>query len=334
MKHDATQLARSPLLLLELARRRGLDRDELMHEAGLTIDDLADPDCRIPVAVMRKLWLAVMKRDDDPTLGLQIGAIAEARRLGLVGYVMLFSADLHQALTDLSRYSKLLSDAIQFHVQPAGETVALRVVLRSYMLALRHPLTATLSVVLSVSREITGEALVPTKVLLPLPRPQCEADFLSEFGPGLRFESNVAEMHFTPQQMRLPVVSRDPSLGGYLDELADAKLRELGEDEAHLIDRVRRQIWATLQHGKPSLNDTAARLNMSPRTLQRRLGELGTSFKNVLEELRRELSDELRAGQGYGASEVAFLLGYSEPSAYQRATRRWRRLAQDQQRAS
>lgn len=75
-------------------------------------------------------------------------------------------------------------------------------------------------------------------------------------------------------------------------------------------------------------------MGMSARTLQRRLGEHGTSFSIVLEQLRRELSDELRLNRGFATSEVAFLLGYSEPSAYQRAVRRWRSSNTDNKKAS
>ena len=123
--------------------------------------------------------------------------------------------------------------------------------------------------------------------------------------------------------MRLPSRSADSDLGGYLDEFAEEKLRGLSERGTEFIDRVRRGIWANLQNGRPSLYRTATGIGMSPRTMQRRLAEHGTSFSNVLDELRKEISNELRKNRGFAASDVAFLLGYSEPSAYARAVRRW-----------
>ena len=79
-----------------------------------------------------------------------------------------------------------------------------------------------------------------------------------------------------------------------------------------------------LRNGKPTLTEVADHLGMSPRTLQRRLNDHNTSFSEMLDALRRELSADFRENRGLSAAEVAFLLGYSEPSAYQRAVRRWR----------
>jgi AraC-like DNA-binding protein len=323
-QHDATQIARSPLLLLSYAQQHGLNRDELMREASLTAGDLADPDSRLPVTSMRNLWRAVIARDSDPQLGLKVGQTVTAKRMGLVGYVMNFSDDLLNALLNLSRYGRLISDAAQYRIVRTGDCISVRAAVRPYMTALRHPIDAALTCVLTVAREITQADLALREVRLPLPSPDSVEPYHTVFGGTVVFDSPEAEMIFTTQQMATPIVARDDLLSDYLEELAESKLKALGEPGSDLTDRVRRGIWSTLQNGKPSLYRTAASLGMSARTLQRHLGEHGTSFSIVLEQLRRELSEELRENKGFAASEVAFLLGYSEPSAYQRALRRWR----------
>jgi AraC-like DNA-binding protein len=286
--------------------------------------DLADPDSRIPVSAMHKLWRAVVARNDDPALGLKVGRTITAKRLGLVGYVMNFSNDLLDALSNLSRYGRLISDAVQFRVARAGDNVSVHLTVHPYMIALRHPIDMALAAVLTIARGITQSDIVPQQVRLPSPPPDDEAPYRAVFGPSVSFGSHEAEMVFTTEQMATPIVARDESLSGYLDELAESKLKALGDLDSDLTARVRRGIWTTLQNGKPSLYRTATSLGMSARTLQRRLGEHGTSFSIVLEQLRRDLAQELHEDKGFADSEVAFLLGYSEPSAYQRAVRRWR----------
>ena len=88
--------------------------------------------------------------------------------------------------------------------------------------------------------------------------------------------------------------------------------------------KLRRTLWSALPGGRPNLWRTAADMGISPRTLQRRLGEEHSSFSIVLDELRRDLSDELLSDRQLSVAQVAFLLGYSEPSAFRRAYRRWR----------
>ena len=131
---------------------------------------------------------------------------------------------------------------------------------------------------------------------------------------------------FSEEQMRLPTLNPDSTLHAYLIELADSKLAELGDFSDDLVDRVRREIWKSLPNRRPDLNLIARQMSMSARTLQRRLSEAGTSFSLILEDLRRELSAELRTNRGFAAADVAFMLGYSESSAYQRAARRWRQM--------
>jgi AraC-like DNA-binding protein len=118
------------------------------------------------------------------------------------------------------------------------------------------------------------------------------------------------------------VSTADDTLVGYLDRLADESLESLGTEES-ILKKVRRALWTELSEGQPSVKRIAAALNMSVRTLQRRLREDDTSFVEVLDEFRREMATGLLRNRELAIYEVAFLLGYSEPSTFHRAFRRW-----------
>lgn len=324
-RQDSTVLARNPLLFLEYALSHGLQDKELMRSVGLTDSDLSDPDSRIPLATMRKLWGTVIAHTNDPLLGLNVGRSLQVRRMGLVGYAMYFSTDLRGALHQLARYGRIVSEAVQFRLDETAEEAVLQCITHPFMITLRHPIEAAMALVVTAARELTQEDVVPVSVRLPLPHPTSTAPYELLFGTNVSFECPAAEMTFAPRQLDLVTQAPDATLNKYLTNLAESTLRDLGKQNADLVDEVRRHLWSMLPSSKPDLQIVAARLCMSPRTLQRRLGEAGTSFSSVLEELRREMSEELRVNQGFAAADIAFLLGYSESSAYQRAARRWRR---------
>ena len=325
MKHRGnTVVARNPLLLLEHAERCGIRKQDLMHSAGITAEQLADPDSRIPITTMRKLWRAVISRVEDPLLGLHVGQTIRAKQMGLVGYAMFFSENLLDAFQQLSRYGRIISEAVQFELVEADNSTTLRCTAHPFMIALRHPIEASMVIAITLARELTQTTLAPISVNLPLPQPDSTTPYTSVFRTTVNFDCPLAELTLAAHQMRLPTKTPDGTLRKYLDELAETKLRELGALDSELVDRVRRAIWSTLPNGKPDLHTTASQLGLSARTLQRRLQEAQTSFSAVFEGLRRDLSEELRTGRGFAAADIAFLLGYSESSAYQRAARRWR----------
>lgn len=318
-----TQLARTPLLLLDYAARLGMDRNALVEVAGLSKQDLADPDSRIRTASMLKLWRAVIDRQDDSALGLHIGSTITATELGLVGYAMYHARDLQDALRSLARYGRIISEAVRFKFEEHDEHAILVWQAHPSLVALRHPVECGIAIVVSVAREITGSDLQPLQVDLPAPRPDLLADYRAAFRCPVLFDRSVGSVTFSRQQIELPTIASDATLAGYLGELAAITVRPLEERDASMIAAVRHVLWSLLPAGRADLWRTAAEMDISARTLQRRLGEEGSSFSRVLDDLRRDLANELLSDRKLAVSEVAFLLGYSEPSAFQRAFRRW-----------
>ena len=121
-------------------------------------------------------------------------------------------------------------------------------------------------------------------------------------------------------------MAADETLTGYLDQLAEGVARALSESVT-FRQRVCRAIWSDLSGGKPSVQQVASRLGVSTRTLQRRLEEEGTSFAQELDRLRQDLATRLLQDRSLAVYEVAFLLGYAEPSTFYRAFRRWKNVS-------
>jgi AraC-like DNA-binding protein len=319
---EPTGIAHVPLSFLRAAPRLGLDPSELLRRSGLREEDLRDPDARVPLGRIVDLWRAVIERVPDPVLGISLGRDVEVRHYGLVGYAMYYSPKLGEALLRLARYCRVINEAVQCELKQRKE--ATQVVIDGHPLldALRHPIDGRLAAVLATSRKITGQPIVPLEVRFPYPQPADVAAYESFFECRLRFGQPDAALVLDPAALELPVEAGDPALSGYLDRLADQALDSLSAD-ATFTDRVRRAIWTHLSSGAPTLQQTAGRLGVSSRTLQRRLRQDGTTFAGVLEVLRRDLAMKLLRNRSLAVYEIAFLLGYSEPSTFYRAFRRW-----------
>jgi AraC-like DNA-binding protein len=318
---ELTGLVRVPLLILHQAEEVGLDRKKLMAAADLTDEELSDPDGRVPLSKFVRVWRAAA-REAPPSFGLRLGKSLEVRQFGLVGYAILHSASLRQALQRLARYSRIIVEIVQVRFQEKPPLGLVSIGGLPLIDEMRHPADARLASIITIARQITGEEINPVEVCFPYHRPMQIADYEAVFRAPLRFGRPTAQLVFREVDLDRPVVAADETLAGYLDHLAEEVLDSLSK-AGSLAEQARRAIWRDLSNGSPNLEQTASRLGMSARSLQRRLRAEWTSFASILDELRHELALHLLRDPGLAVYEIAFLLGYSEPSTFFRAFRRW-----------
>jgi AraC-like DNA-binding protein len=308
--------------LIDVGVAAGIRRDILTAAADLTDEDLRDPDARVPLASEIALWQTLASQVPDPEFGVRAGSAHRLRMTGLVGYVARFSATLRGALRRVQRYGRIFTEAVEFRLQERRPEVALA--MAHPALGPGHALAETyrLAAVLSASRELTGIDIVPTEVTFTHPEPPRTAAHRQHFRCPLRFDAHAATVVFRAADLDLPVVGADETLAGYLSKYGEQVLASLlrGETMRH---RVRAAIWSQLGDGPPSLKDIAAALRMPARTLQRRLAAEGTSLHQEIEEIRKKMAMAVLRDHSTAITDVAFLLGYSEPSTFFRSFRRW-----------
>jgi AraC-like DNA-binding protein len=319
---EPSALARLALMQLERTTRWGVDRAELLRAAKIEEAQLRDPDARIPLSAIVRLWRAVVLRLPDPALGLRLGKDVRTRDFGLVGYTMAFSGTVGAALTRLTRYDRIVSESLVVHLDTGAEGTWVRVDAEPALQAFRPAADARLATLLSVCREIAAAPIAPVTVHLPYRRPEDVRDYERFFRAPLEFGAPATALLLSQEDLARRVSSSDEVLTGYLDHLAEQILTSLGAEHT-IRDRVRRLLWSSLSDGVPDLDDVARRLGMSARTLQRRLRDEGTTFAAVLTGFRQDMARPLLRDGRLAVSEVAFLLGYEDPSSFQRAFRRW-----------
>jgi len=318
---ELTGLARIPLLMLERTADYGLDRDELAAAAGFK-NELENPDARVSVTKIWNLWRILIDRTSDPFLGLHLMMGLRIRQFGVVGYAMVNSRTVLDALRRLTRYSRIITEALELTLSVEADRVDLVVARSPRLDALVHPVDARLAGVLGAVRELAGAEITPIEVRFPYSRPRRVSDHRRFFRCELRFDSGGTGMVFRRQDLDRAVSTADEALAGYLDRYAESVLVSLAKHGSS-AERVRKAVWSHLADGPPTLHKAAATLGVSARTLQRRLSLEGTSFAAVLDDFRWEMAVSLLRDRSLAVYEIAFLLGYSDPSTFYRAFRRW-----------
>ncbi len=315
-------LARLPLILLNRAAELGLDRDELVRLSGFAESELADPDARVPVQKLWQLWRLAIERTGDEDVALRVILSTPLRAYGLVGYAMANSPTLGVAMERLSRYSRIVTEAVRVDWACDYAIGRVTILQNARIGPHRSAADARLGFVVAAVRELAGATVKPIEVHLPYPRPADVSALAAALGGPLHFDRPHGALTFDRATLALPVAGADATLGGYLDAHAERILGSIGEP-ASFRERVRKAIWSALRGGQRDLQVVAVSLGVSPRTLQRRLRDDQTSFGELLDEVRRELALGLLQGRDLAVYEIAFLLGYSEPSTFHRAFRRW-----------
>ena len=329
-----TLQARAIVRMLDAASAAGLNRDALVEAAGLRGVDLSDGDSRVSTSTQVALWQLIAKGVSDPGFGVRMGASAKIGNAGLLGYVMRYSATLEAALGRFVQYGRVLNDAVESTLERVdSQHVAIAQTHPEMGIGLPLAIDYRLSALLSACREITEVEIVPFEVTFGYEMRASTIEHARFFRCPLRFGHDVSQIVFEERDMRLPVRQSDEKLAEYLSEYAQQVLRSLVTGHS-VSERVRSAIWNTLSDGRPTLPRIASELEMAPRTLQRRLAQEGTSIHREVEEIRKGMAMALIRDRTVSIDEVAFLLGYPEPSTLFRSFKRWTGMTPQQYRSA
>jgi len=306
-------------------RALDVDAEQVLERCGVAWDDIAGEDewdRRVPVEMLDRFWEAAVAVTGDPALGVRIGALSRLSMTGVLGDMARASATLGDALLKTARYMRLWNEAARLSLLMDGERAIIWY--RPLAATRRHPASgdAVLARLGVLARELTGIHLVSEEVLLAHPAPPETACYREVFGIAPKFDQSDYALVFDPDVLTLPVSAGDAAV-------PDAIMRHVGElidalpADASLKRQVQRVLANELRGGNPMLDNVATQLKMHPKTVRRRLKLEGTTHSELLEALRRELAERYLRVPELNVTEVAFLLGYSDASAFNKAFRRW-----------
>lgn len=284
--------------------------------------DSEDSRGNLPVLQWVELFRQAIAVTGDRRLPLRVGQAIKPRHYGLLGYVTMSCDTLGEAIDRLVRFERLVGELSQSQLVHHGELAELR--WRSPLKPYPPPELAetALAAWVTYARWILGEPVAPDEVHFQHPCSGDDPIYREVFDAPVRFESAHTAVVFPAAFLDLPLAQADAQLKQLLDAQAERQLQELREHAPELAAVVAATRQA-VENGSYTLAAVAKRMGCSPRTLQRLLADHGTTFQAVLDETRRRLAEELIAAPHVSLAEVAFVLGYSEQSAFQRAFKRW-----------
>lgn len=308
--------------LAEDLARRGVPPGPLLARAGLGRASLAEEGARVPLDRMAAFFEAAAQATADACLGLRFGLARDARDAGLIGYVGLSAPDLRSALTGLARFHRVFSDAVAIDISRLGEGHVAWAFRGDPALPRGQMQAFSAGNILAFLRRATGRRLALRGATLPVAPGGVPDEAARLLGCPVVQEGAWVRLALDPADLALPLVAADQRLLAILHSHAQEVLAHLGVRRESLSERVLRALLDGLAQGAARQDLVAADLGLSPRSLSRRLAGEGTSFARLLDDLRRDLA-QAHLGDGMEVTQVAFLLGYAEPSSLAHAFRRW-----------
>ena len=300
----------------------GLDPEAVFRQAGLDPALWNDPGARFEDARLDHAWLIATEVSGDPCIGLRVARHFNPASLQSLGFAWLASDSLYDALSRTVRYFRAISDSFELELSVSGEECRLaigRVLHRRR--SQDQSQDAFWAALISLCRTSTSDSFAPRALELERPEPPCAADFYALFRAPIRFAAACDAMIFSRDDVERPLPTANRVLARHNERIdADYMMRL---DEARFSDRVRIRLVELLPTGNVEADTVARALNISLRTLQRRLADEGTTYTGVLDEARRELALRFIGEERMPVKEATYVLGFSEPANFTRAFRRW-----------
>lgn len=312
--------------LAELIRSLGADTSDWLAMSGLTMARLEQPDASVSLPLFAQLAFDAVGITREPALGLLLGDRLLAGSHGIVGFAVSSAGTPRQAIELLARFVRLRLPLLSVSQQSVEGEVEVQFHEALPLGPMRGPvLEATLLTITRVLDSLSLGGCPIIRVAFPFPAPDHAPLARTMFGCEVSFDAPVAAMRLPEQHIDLPLRRADPAAFREAAAICQRELDRIGIGE-RLADRVQR-LLAERQNGFPSLAVVARLLQLTPRTLHRRLVAEGSSFQTLLDEVRqRRACEHLRAG-GLSIEELAYALGYADPANFRRAFKRWEGVA-------
>lgn len=304
--------------LIAYAARTGLDVEGVMRDLGLSRQQLEDPHLRLPSPIAQRAWAALAHASGDAAFGLHFGQQVETGAYDVFDHAVSHSRTRRDALDQVVRLHRLVSEVIRCQVLDEGRTTRL-----VHVVGGTHPQNqdSFFATVIGRLSGIGTRSIKARAVMFEHP-PQAERALTEFFQCPVQFSRPRSELIFDSQDLEASTREWKPQLAALLGRYGEELLARLPPVGSY-ADHVRRAVEELIDHEPPTLQAIARRLRASPRTVQRRLANAGTSHVRLVDDMRRELATRYIASSRLSVTEIAFRLGYRDDRSFRRAFKRW-----------
>ncbi len=315
-------LATFLLPIAQALRHYGIDAMAVIEDVGIDPASTVNADRRIPASAMQRLWGRCVDLSGDEAFGLVAAEQLQPQVLHGLGLAWLSSDSIYDGLKRNVRFSKLMNTGVELRLIENDDLVEVSlgppVRDEDFVFASRD---FSVALLLRMCRLTLGEFIAPLRIDMERPGPEDPERWEYMLATHVSFACDKAQVVFVKSDITEQLATGDPALARVNDEQTQAHL------DSFLNDSITRdvvdQIVQTLPDGPPSQQQIAKALHVSNRTLQRRLKSEGTSFMDLLQDTRLQLARKYLGQRNRSVVETAYMLGFSEPSTFSRAFKRW-----------
>ena len=308
-------------LLVELCSRWHVAPEELM--AGTALDRQPPPasDARLSPLEYNQIVDRALRLTGEPALGYHFGLHLKLSAHGFLGYAVMTSATLGEAIQLVEKYFTTRSGALRFHSFVEGDTAVVQIDSTVDVAApFAFPFESLLVGLCHAGAYITGESVTNAEVWIHYPEPAYYARCADLLPCPVRYDMPVNQLRFPATLLQRPLLMADATASELAREQCERELAALSSQP--LVSRVRALLSEDLAN-MPDLDVVAGRCCMSSRTLKRKLAEHGVTFSELVATIRRDEA-QLRLAEGrLSVEQIAGQLGYRDPANFTRAFKAW-----------
>lgn len=316
-----THFAPATNLLWRYLESIDINPEPIYRKAGVKPELLFDPGARISIHSVDSIWAQAASVIDDPCFAIDMAEFWHPSQMGALGYAWLASTTLRRALKRTVRYIHVVTEDLNLDVAdtPAGLKLSVNLEGSIFTLPQHHDLILT--ILMHMCRFNFGEELVATEVKLAHPEPACSQKIVDYFRSDVQFDAEQTSLTIARADADNVLPSGNKQLALLHDEVLMKYLVEIKKGD--IVQQVQSIILENLPDGQVTDSMVAKELNLSGRSMQRRLKEHETTFRFLLDGVREMVAKQYIKNPMNRMSDIAFLLGFSEQSAFSRAFKKW-----------
>jgi AraC-like DNA-binding protein len=311
-------------VIVDALQSYGLAFQPILEEAGLDPNKIYDPSERIPSINAKRLWELAVQYSCDPCFGLTYAAYIQPSALHGLGLSWIASHSLKDGLERLVRFQRILSTDRQLGLRETQTGYCIYAAVGQKDDPLHFPdaeFDSTVASIYKICQIMLGPDIKPIRVSVEHPAPPCKEKFEQFFRVPVSFDASETAIEFDKQISVLPASSANPELTRINDQIVIDYLNQFEQDD--IVTKTRKYIIDHLPSGVPRQAIIASDLNMSLRNFQRKLSQSDTSYTDVLSQVRHEMACYYLKAPNHPVIEIAYLLGFADPSNFSRAFKRW-----------
>lgn len=307
---------------MAIASKHDVSPEEIARAAGTTLEALRDPEGYVAASVWRKVLEELETRTGDPWVGMHSAEVIQLGTYGVIDYVVTSSPSLLEAFRAFARYFAVLNVDTRMMLEECDRGLWLERRNQTDFPMPRHAAEFGLATTFLRFSRYTSQPWDPLAVELRSPLPGDDSEYRRIFRAPVAFEKD-RDAFFVPKEfLERPMAHPDAALHELMENHGRWLLDRLPKERpfiAEAADKLR----GLLSKGEATVMSLAHALHVSERTLQRRLSDEGSSFRDLLDQVRADLARRYLSSPEMTIGEVAYLLGYSETATFHRAFRQW-----------